>query len=85
MRKEILSWSDDGQGRWAGFDVDGNFQGKSVDDLRFATRSTRCACSAGTYSAADRYGPMGRSIETVFNGTTTRFVHPGEMELAELV
>lgn len=85
-RNEMLSWTDDGQVRSASYDANGNYQGNGVDDFAVHNSANQMlSYTVGTDSAAYRYGPMGRRIETIFNGTTTRFVHAGDMEIAELV
>jgi RHS repeat-associated protein len=89
-RNEMLSWTEGAVTSQAQYDANGNYQGNGVND--FAVHNSQNQMTSivvAGQSASFRYGPMGRRIETtmsgVNNGLAVRYLHAGDMEIAELV
>lgn len=85
-RNEMLSWTEAATTTTALYDANGNYRGNGVNDLAIHNSQNQLVSLAmsGT-TASYQYGPMGRRIETTIAGTRTRFLHSGDMEIAELV
>jgi RHS repeat-associated protein len=89
-RNEMLSWTEGAVTSQAQYDANGNYQGNGVSD--FAVHNSQNQMTSivvAGQSATFRYGPMGRRIGTVMsgvnNGLAVRYLHAGDMEIAELV
>lgn len=85
-RNEMLSWTEGATTTTALYDANGNYRGNGVNDLAIHNSQNQLVslATSGT-TASYQYGPMGRRIETTIAGTRTRFLHSGDMEIAELV